>query len=222
MCAGPGPVPALVLTTRPEPEERRSSGGKRCLGKPGWNQLSNHPLHFPSLGLWSLTFLIFSRDFVFPGTWGSSAFPVTAHFSCSLLTYGVHVSAALRVPLSLSWGQATAPCIHPSPADAAAVSARLRASALHARPCGCACMVVGTRVQRAQMLRLPPVEFVMVCAGTQDAGQSLHSLGHPFSFCAQGERGVMASPGTCRVVLLAAKFTTFSSAGFLALSLPLP
>ena len=95
MCACPGPLPALVLTTQPEPEERRSSGRKHCLGRPGRSQLSIHPLHFPSLGLWSLTFLIFSRDFVFPGTWGSSAFPVTAHFSCSLLTYGVHASAAL-------------------------------------------------------------------------------------------------------------------------------
>lgn len=123
MCACPGPLPALVLTTRPETEERRSSGGKRCLGRPGRSQLSLHPLRCPSLGLWSLTFLIFSRDFVFPGTWGSSAFPVTAHFSCSLLTHGVHASAALRVPLSLSWGQATAPRIHPSPADAAPVSA---------------------------------------------------------------------------------------------------
>lgn len=35
VCACPGPLPALVLTTQLEPEERRSSGGKRCLGRPG-------------------------------------------------------------------------------------------------------------------------------------------------------------------------------------------
>lgn len=86
MCAGPDPLPALVLTMRPEPEERRSSGGKRCPGPTGRGQLSIRPLHFPSLGLRSSNFLTFSRDPVFPGTWGSSAFPLTAHFSCSLLT----------------------------------------------------------------------------------------------------------------------------------------
>jgi len=68
MCACPGHLPALALTTRLEPEKQRSSGGKCCLGRPGQSQLSIHTLHFPSLGLWSLIFLMFSRDFVFPGT----------------------------------------------------------------------------------------------------------------------------------------------------------
>lgn len=176
MCVGPDPLPALVLTMRPELEERRSSGGKRCPGPTGWGQLSIRPLHFPSLGLRSSTFLTFSRDLVFPGSWGSSAFPLTAHFSCSQLTWGVHASAAFQVPLSLSWGQAAAPYIHPNPADAAPVSTQLRASAPRAGPCGCACRLVGTRVQKAQVLWLPPVEPVMVCAGTQGAGHSLHLL----------------------------------------------
>ena len=37
-------------------------------------------------------------------------------------------------------------------------------------------MVVKTRLQRAQVLWLPPVESVLVWAGTQHAGKSLHLL----------------------------------------------
>lgn len=71
----------------------------------------------------------------------------------------------------------------------------------------------GTRVQ---VLWLPPVESVVVCAVPQGAGQSLGNL---FSFCAQGERSVTAAPGTCRVVPLMGKVTAFSPAGFPAVAL---
>lgn len=100
--------------------------------------------------------------------------------------------------MSLSWGQATALCVHPSPADAAPVSAGLKASALHPQQCGCACVVMGSGPESPGAVAASHRALDGVC---REPGQSFHLLAIRFLSVPKGT-AVSRPHLQLRVVLL--------------------